>query len=183
MAKPAVFLDRDGTINVEKNYLHLWSDWEWLPGSIDAIRAFNDAGSLVVVVTNQAGIARGFYSAADVDRLHRQADVVLAQHDARIDRYYYCPHHPEYGTDRSCDCRKPKPGMLLRAQQDLDIDLRNSWIIGDKLTDIKAGQAVNVRGVLVGTGYGAAEYAQNDDTTVTYADTMAAARQFILTIS
>ncbi|MEO1765708.1 D-glycero-beta-D-manno-heptose 1,7-bisphosphate 7-phosphatase [Thiobacter aerophilum] len=154
MDKPAVFLDRDGTLNVEKEYLHRWQDWEWIPGAIDAIRRLNEAGFLVIVTTNQSGIARGYYTEADVLELHRQVDADLARHGGHIDAYYYCPHHPQYGPLRDCDCRKPEPGMLLRAAEEHDIDLTRSYIIGDKAADIEAGLAVGATPILVLTGYG-----------------------------
>ncbi len=155
MSNRAVFLDRDGTLNVEKNYLYRFEDWEWIPGAIDAIRRFNCAGFLVIGVTNQAGVARGMYSETDVHRLHQQIDAELAALGARIDAYYYCPHHPEYGDKTACDCRKPAPGMILRAQEDWDIDLSRSYIVGDKSADVEAGLAAGLTPILVTTGYGA----------------------------
>lgn len=154
MARPAVFIDRDGTLNVDKNYLHRFEDWEWIPGAVEAIKAFNEAGFLVIVISNQAGVAQGMYSEADINLLHAHVDDELRRLDARIDAYYYCPHHPEFGEERACDCRKPAPGMLLRAADDLAIDLSRSWMIGDKLIDVEAGHAANVATILVRTGYG-----------------------------
>jgi D-glycero-D-manno-heptose 1,7-bisphosphate phosphatase len=154
VARPAVFIDRDGTLNVDKNYLRLFEDWEWIPGAVEAIKAFNGAGFLVIVISNQAGVARGMYSEADINLLHVRVDDELRRLGARIDAYYYCPHHPEIGEERACDCRKPAPGMLLRAADDLAIDLSRSWMIGDKLTDVDAGHAANVATILVRTGYG-----------------------------
>ena len=155
MSRRAVFLDRDGTINVEKNYLHRMEDWEWIPGAVDAIRELNHAGYLVIVVTNQAGIARGMYSEEDVRTLHRTIDSELAGRDAHIDAYYYCPHHPDHGGRISCDCRKPAPGMILRAARDWDIDLSRSYMVGDKPADMEAGLAAGVTPIVVATGYGA----------------------------
>ncbi len=157
MRAAAVFLDRDGTINVEKTYLHRIEDWEWVDGAPEAIRQFNHAGFKVVVVSNQAGIARGMYSHADVDNLHAFVSSELGKIGASIDAFYYCPHHPEYGEERSCSCRKPSPGLLLRAANELDIDLSRSWMIGDKLIDIQAAKAASVNSILVRTGYGAKE--------------------------
>lgn len=157
MGKPAIFLDRDGTINVERNYVHRVEDWEWIPGAIETIRAFNKAHFLVVVISNQAGVARGMYSDADIHRLHAHVDAMLAKHGARIDKYFYCPHHPEFGKDRHCTCRKPLPGLILKAQGALGIDLARSWIVGDKASDIDAGKAAGVRGILVTTGHGEKE--------------------------
>lgn len=152
--KHAVFLDRDGTINVEKNYLYRIEDWEWIPGAAKAIRNFNEAGYLVVVVTNQAGVARGLYSEEEVRTLHEFIDSKLAKEDAVIDAYYICPHHPDFGEQTNCDCRKPRPGMLLSAARDLCIDLASSWLVGDKLSDIEAAEAAGVTPILVCTGYG-----------------------------
>lgn len=154
LAQPAVFLDRDGTINVEKNYLYRIEDWEWIPGAVEAIRAINRAGYLVVVVTNQAGVARGLYGEEDVKRLHAFVDTELASEGTLINAYYVCPHHPSFGDQLDCACRKPLPGMILRARNELFIDLAASWLIGDKLSDIEAAQAAGVTPILVRTGYG-----------------------------
>ncbi len=158
MARPAVFIDRDGTLNVEKNYLHRFEDWEWIPGAVEAIRAFNEAGFLAIVISNQAGVARKMYSVADIDRLHARVDDELRRLGARIDAYYYCPHHPGFGVNRVCACRKPAPGLIFQAQRDWDIDLTRSWMIGDKMSDIEAGWAAGVESILVATGYGATEF-------------------------
>jgi len=154
MSNAAVFLDRDGTINVEKNYLHRYEDWEWIPGAVEAIREFNEKGFLVIVISNQAGIARGLYSVSDLSVLHENVDNELCRLGARIDAYYYCPHHPDFGHTVACACRKPAPGLLLRARADWGLDLTRSFMIGDKAEDVKAGEAVGVRSILVSTGYG-----------------------------
>lgn len=150
----AVFLDRDGTINVEKEYLHRVEDWEWIPGAVEAIRRINDMGYLAIVVTNQAGVARGYYEEAQIHALHAAVDSMLELAGARIDAYYYCPHHPEFGDVRMCECRKPGTGMLMAAQRDFDIDLKNSYLIGDKVLDIQAARKAGVTPILVMTGYG-----------------------------
>lgn len=150
---PAVFLDRDGTINVEKKYLHRFADWEWIPGAQEAIKLLRDSGYLVVVVSNQAGIARGYYASEDVIALHLQVQQQLLELETCVDAYYWCPHHPDFGSD--CNCRKPAPGMMLQAAQDLNIDLGASWMIGDKAIDVQAGLAAGVNSLLVQTGYGA----------------------------
>lgn len=177
MGRPAVFLDRDGTINVEKEYLHRVEDWEWIPGAIEAIRLINRMGYLAVVVTNQAGIARGYYDEAVVHALHRQVDAWLAEQDAWIDAYYICPHHPQYGEIRNCRCRKPAPGMLQVAQRDLNIDLAQSWLVGDKLSDIEAAQSVGVTPILVETGYGMKELESLDSDIEYSADILGAVRK------
>ena len=160
--KPAVFLDRDGTLNLEKNYLYRAEDFEFIPGAVEAVSMLNHAGFLVVVLTNQSGIARGFYSEADLQRLHRHVDTLLAAGGARVDAWYYCPHHPE-GQEpyrHVCDCRKPLPGMLFQAAAEHGINLKESVMIGDKLADIQAALAAGCRPILVRTGYGA-EVEQN----------------------
>jgi len=158
--RPAVFLDRDGTINVEKEYLHRAEEFEFVPGAPEAIRLLKEAGFLVVVVTNQSGVARGYYDEAAVHRLHRFVDLELATVGASVDAYYLCPHHPHHGIGpyrTECACRKPLPGMLLNAAADLGIDLSRSWIVGDKAADVEAGLAAGCRTILVRTGYGAGE--------------------------
>lgn len=176
--RPAVFLDRDGTLNVEKNYLYRPDDWEWIPGSVEAIRQINEMGWLAIVVTNQAGIARGFYSEADVGRLHFHVDGLLAAAGARIDAYYICPHHPDFGTQRNCDCRKPQPGMLLHAAKEFSIDLAGSYMVGDKESDIQAAQRAGVTPILVVTGYGRIENAAISQEIIR-AETLLAAMQGI----
>lgn len=160
MSRRAVFLDRDGTLNVDKDYLHRAEDWEWIPGAVEAIRLLNDAGLLVIVTTNQSGIARGFYDEAAVHSLHATVDRWLATHGAHVDGYYLCPHHPEYGDRTECDCRKPAPGMLLAAARKFDIDLAHSFVVGDKASDVGAALAVGAKPILVATGYGTKERAK-----------------------
>jgi len=153
----AVFLDRDGTINVEKDYLHRTEEFRFIPGAPEAISLLNRAGFLVIVVTNQSGIARGYFDEAAVERLHRFMDGELDRQGARVDAYYICPHHPHHGVGeyrRECGCRKPLPGMLLQAADDFGIDLAASFIIGDKIADAEAGLAAGCRPILVMTGYG-----------------------------
>jgi len=154
--KRAVFIDRDGTINVEKDYLYRIEECEFIPGVAEAIRLLNHAGYLVVVVSNQSGIARGYYTEEDVDALHRYMAGELAKQGAVIDAWYYCPHHPSGKGSYSlpCNCHKPLPGMLTTAARRHDIDLEASVMIGDKLVDIDAGKAASCRTMLVRTGYG-----------------------------
>lgn len=150
--RPAVFLDRDGTINVEVNYLHRVDDFVMIPGVAEAIARLNRDGWPVIVVTNQAGIARGLYDVAALEGLHAHLQQALAQHGAHIDAFYFCPHHPDFTGP--CTCRKPEPGMLLKAAEDHGIDLARSWLIGDSLGDIGAGRAAGCHTILVRTGYG-----------------------------
>ena len=156
MSTPTVFLDRDGTINIEKNYLYRIKDWEWIPGAMEAIKLFNEKGFFVVVITNQSGIARGLYSEEDVDSLHNFVSQQIRSYGGKIDKYYYCPHYPNH-EEGNCYCRKPLPGMILDASRDLDIDLNRSWIVGDKVSDIQAGKNLNLRNILVLTGHGEKE--------------------------
>lgn len=153
----AVFLDRDGTINVEKHYLHKVEDFEFIPGASEAIKRLKEAGFVVVVVSNQAGVARGFFDEQAVELLHRHMQAELAKIGTSIDAFYFCPHHPEEGLGRykvACDCRKGEPGMLLQAAEDLGIDLHRSFMVGDKVADIEAGRRAGCESVLVLTGYG-----------------------------
>jgi D-glycero-D-manno-heptose 1,7-bisphosphate phosphatase len=146
----AVFLDRDGTINEELGYLNDPHRLYLIPGAAEAIRLLNDAGILTVVVSNQAGVGRGYFSTATIEAIHQQLAKELARRGAYVDAIYYCPHHPNEG----CECRKPKTGMLLRASQEHKIDLQRAFVVGDKVSDMDAGRRVGCRTVLVLTGYG-----------------------------
>jgi D-glycero-D-manno-heptose 1,7-bisphosphate phosphatase len=165
----AIFLDRDGTINEEAGYLRRMESLRLLPGAAGAIRRINESGLMAVVVTNQSGIARGLFDEAFVDRVHKRLREMLRAEGALIDAFYFCPHHPTEGRGaylKICDCRKPAPGMLLLAAEELRIDPSRSYMVGDTLKDIAAGAGVGARGVLVRTGYGeesAAELQQNGD--------------------
>ena len=160
MKKPAVFLDRDGTLLEEVGYLDRLERLAFFPWSIDAVRLLNRAGYLVVIVTNQAGVARGIFDESFIGQAHRHIDVTLAAGGARIDAYYYCPHHPEASIEayrQQCDCRKPLPGMLRKAEGDLGVDLARSFVVGDRWLDIQLAEAVGAAGILVRTGYGRTE--------------------------
>lgn len=157
---PAVFLDRDGTLNREVEYLARPEQLELLDGVGPAVAALNRAGYKAVVTTNQSGLARGFFSAADLERIHQRLVDLLAVDGARLDGLYFCPHHPE-GTvaeySRVCQCRKPASGLFERAAEDLNIDLAHSVWVGDRVRDIAAAEKFGGRSVLVATGYGQAE--------------------------
>jgi len=158
--RPAVFLDRDGTINVDKDYLHKIEDFEFIPGAVQAIKSLKNAGYLVIVVSNQSGIARGYFDEATVDRLHEHIQQALKCYGTAIDAFYYCPHHPELGRGQykvACDCRKGAPGMLLQAAEEHNIDLEKSFMVGDKMADIEAGAKAGCTSILVLTGYGERE--------------------------
>ncbi len=155
--RTAVFLDRDGTINKEKNYLHRIEDFEFIPGIPQALKKLQDAGFLLVVVTNQSGVARGYFSLAQVHRLHDHIGLLLNDYGVKIDGFYICPHHHTKGFppfNIACDCRKGKPGMLLQAAGDLAINLSRSYMIGDKKADLQAGITAGCHSLLVRTGYG-----------------------------
>ena len=174
----AVFLDRDGTINIEKDYLYRVDEFEFIPGVPEAVRMLNEAGFLVVVVSNQSGVGRGYYTEEDVDALHRHVADELAKSGARVDAWFYCPHHPQGKGNYSlaCRCRKPLPGMLLEAAQRYAIDLEASVMIGDKLVDMEAGAAAGCRTMLVRTGYGSAYESEVSPGTEVYDDLLAAVR-------
>jgi D-glycero-D-manno-heptose 1,7-bisphosphate phosphatase len=159
MTQPAVFLDRDGTMIEDVGYLGRFSGVRWFPYTIDAVRLLNRAGFLVCVTTNQAGVARGYYGEADVRTLHEQMAQVLAEGGARVDGWFYCPHHPHADLEAyrvACTCRKPEPGLIRQAAERWPIDLAASFVIGDKLADVEAAARAGARGVLVRTGYGEA---------------------------
>jgi D-glycero-D-manno-heptose 1,7-bisphosphate phosphatase len=159
--KRAVFLDRDGVITPEPpQYAYKISQLAFIPKAADAIRLLNENGFLVVIVSNQAGIAYGYYREEDAELFNKAMVERLAQEDARIDAVYYCPHHAEAKVERyrrDCDCRKPEPGMLKRAEKELEIDMKQSFMIGDKQSDIEAGQRAGCKTIMVETGRGAGE--------------------------
>ena len=155
----AVFMDRDGTINEEVGYLSRMDDLKVYPRAIEAIRLINAAGMKAVVITNQSGIARGYITEDFVRSVHERINELLGAEGARIDGFYFCPHHPIHGNGiykQDCNCRKPKPGLLLQAAAEMDIDLARSYMIGDMLKDIEAGKKAGAKGILVKTGYGSA---------------------------
>ena len=157
----AVFLDRDGVINEEVTYLSDPESLRLIPGAAVAISMLNRQAIPVIVVTNQAGVARGYYPESQVAILHQGLADRLAVEDARIDRFYYCPHHPTEGLPPYrilCECRKPNPGMLLQAARDFDLDLSRCTLIGDKASDLVAGWRAGCQTILVETGYGKQEW-------------------------
>ncbi|MDH5637606.1 MAG: HAD family hydrolase [Nitrospinota bacterium] len=158
--RPAVFLDRDGCVNVEDNHIRNLDQFRLYPESLDSIKKLNAAGFLVVVITNQSGVARGFMTEELVRRTNGTLREWASEAGVVIDGIYYCPHHPEGTVEKYaiyCKCRKPAPGMLLQASEDLGIDFSRSFVIGDKISDIGLGPVVGARSILVRTGYGAAQ--------------------------
>ena len=150
--RPALFLDRDGVLNEDRGYVARWEDFHWIAGARQAVAAFNRAGWLVIVVTNQSGVGRGFYSEADMHALHARMAEDLAELGGHIDAFYYAPHHPDAPLDayRHPDPpdRKPNPGMILRALSDWPIDKAASVLVGDKPSDLEAALRAGIRGVL-----------------------------------
>ncbi|MFZ2052967.1 MAG: HAD-IIIA family hydrolase [Candidatus Aminicenantales bacterium] len=157
MMKKAVFLDRDGTLNVDAGYPSRYDQLAVYPQSFEAVKKFNREGLLVVIVTNQSGVGRGLLSEDDLKDIHARLNASFIRHDARLDAIYYCPHYvlsedPRYRKE--CDCRKPKPGLARQAAADLEIDLTNSYMIGDKTEDVLFGLNIGAVPVLVLTGSG-----------------------------
>jgi D-glycero-D-manno-heptose 1,7-bisphosphate phosphatase len=153
-----VFLDRDGTVIEEVNYLSRVDQVRLIPGAAEAVARLNRSGVAVIVVTNQAGVARGYFAEQRVGEVHARLSDLLGRAGARVDAYYHCPHHGTEGVGSyrvACECRKPRPGMLLAAARDHGLDLTRSWMIGDKVCDLAAGAAAGCATVLVRTGHGA----------------------------
>ena len=158
--RPAVFLDRDGTLNREVNYLHKIENFEWVPGAPQAIKRLNALGMPVLVVTNQSGVARGYYTEDDVDRLHAWMNEELAKVGATVDAFYFCPYHPD-GTVEEYQalshCRKPNVGMFETAGEEWGVDPTRSFVVGDKNTDLIPGNELGMTTILVRTGHGETE--------------------------
>ncbi|MGA2193173.1 MAG: HAD-IIIA family hydrolase [Nitrospirota bacterium] len=157
MTRPAVFLDRDGTINEEIGFLFDPDAVSLIPGAAEALIRLREAGFALVVVTNQSGIARGLFTEAELMKVNSTLERLLAEKGAGIDRFYHCPHHPKYGEMIDCGCRKPKPGMALAAAAELGLDIGKSYFVGDKLSDIELGKNAGGKTVLVLTGFGIEE--------------------------
>jgi D-glycero-D-manno-heptose 1,7-bisphosphate phosphatase len=150
--KKALFLDRDGVINKEKEYLYKIKDFEFIDGVFETCQYFQDRGYAIVVITNQSGIARGYYTEKDFAILSSWMIETFAYHGITIHKLYHCPHHPSIHGE--CSCRKPNSGMIVQAQKELNIDLSNSLLVGDKISDIQAGQNVGVgECYLISTGH------------------------------
>jgi len=156
--RPAAFLDRDGTLIVEHGFLADPERVEPLPDAITAVKLLNEWGFLVIGVSNQSGVARGFFGEDIVLSVNRQVIKEFARHHARIDAIYYCPHDPQTGTS-DCVCRKPKRGMVDRAMRDFAIDMSRSLVVGDRACDVRLGHTIGTPGILVLTGYGRTEQA------------------------
>ncbi len=153
--RKAVFLDRDGTVNAEVDYLSAPEQLVLLPGAARAIARLNRAGFATVLITNQSGVARGLFDEARLAEIHERLRELLAAEGAHLDAIHYCPHHPELGEPpyrRDCDCRKPRPGLLRRAAEELGLNLERCWSVGDAPRDLEAAAALGVPGILVASG-------------------------------
>jgi D-glycero-D-manno-heptose 1,7-bisphosphate phosphatase len=158
--RPAIFMDRDGTLADEVGYVNHVSRFRIFPWAVDAVRLINRSGRHAVLITNQAGVARGYFPEPLIHEVHERLRATLDRGAARLDGIYYCPHHPSAGEPpyrQDCECRKPRPGLLRQAAEDLGIDLARSWVVGDRLGDLQVAWAVGARGALVKTGYGRGE--------------------------
>lgn len=159
--RAAVFLDRDGTINEQMGYINHISRFHLLPRVAGAIQRLNEHQVPTVVITNQSGLARGYFPAELLDQVHALMVDELAAGNARVDGIYVCPHHPEAKEERyrrSCDCRKPKAGLLMRAASEHGLDLSRSYVVGDRWSDLEAAARIGAKGVLVLTGYGRGDF-------------------------
>jgi len=161
MTNRAIFLDRDGTLNEEDGPITSPERFRLYNFAAEAVRLINQSGWKAIVLTNQSGVARDYFSEATLIEIHERMEESLRLQGARIDAIYYCAHHPDYGSPTyrlDCDCRKPKPGLAERAARDFNLDLNRCYSIGDRYRDIEAGYAVGARGVMVMTGLGRGEY-------------------------
>jgi D-glycero-D-manno-heptose 1,7-bisphosphate phosphatase len=161
MRERAIFIDRDGTLNEEVGYITEVTQFRLYNFASEAVRLINDAGLRAIVLTNQSGIARGLFDEQFLLRLHRRMEESLKLGGARLDAIYYCPHHPELGEPpyrQDCECRKPKPGLIERAMKDFHLNLRRSFVIGDRYRDVEMGCRAGTRCVMVMTGHGREEF-------------------------
>jgi D-glycero-D-manno-heptose 1,7-bisphosphate phosphatase len=161
MKRRAAFIDRDGTLSEEVGYINHPSRFRLFPYAADAVKLLNDHEWLAVIITNQAGVARGYFDEAMIQTIHDNLKLELQSAGAQIDAIYYCAHHPSVGEPpyrQDCDCRKPKPGLIRLAATDLDIDVEQSWMIGDRYSDIQLARNAGVRAALVLSGYGRGEW-------------------------
>lgn len=166
LQKKAVFIDRDGTITEEVGYLDHPDKLKLIKGSAEAIKLINDLGMKVILVTNQSGVARGYFPEQMIKNVHDCLEELLSVNGAKLDGIYFCPHHPTAGESpyrSDCECRKPKTGMIKAALQDFDIDLKHSYMIGDKMSDMEFAHNAGIKGILVQTGYGKKETAISEN--------------------
>ena len=153
--KPAIFFDRDGVLNQDLGYIFEPKNFKWINGAKEAIKFVNDLNYFVIVVTNQSGIARGYFSLSDLENLHQWIAEELQENKAKIDKFYFCPHHPDGIVEKysiACSCRKPKPGMILNAIREWPIITSKSILVGDKESDLKAAESVGIKSYLYKEG-------------------------------
>ncbi len=178
MTQNFVLLDRDGVINQDSDqYIKTPDEWQPLPGSLEAIALLNKHGYKVVVITNQSGLARSLYDLDTLEQIHAKMLRLCAQNHGKIEAIFYCPHHP----DDDCTCRKPKPGLLEQFSSEFDVDLTNTYFIGDTLKDIQAARAVNATPILVKTGKGSGTITNNPELDVAIFEDLYHAAQYIIT--
>ena len=161
MKRPALFMDRDGTISEEVGYVNHPTRFRLFPFTADAIRLLNESGWLAIVVTNRAGVARGYFAEDMIVAIHERVERELLSASARLDAIYYCAHHPSVGKPPyrlDCDCRKPRPGLIERAAGDFEIDLERSWMVGDRYGDVELARNAGVHSAFVLSGYGRGEW-------------------------
>lgn len=161
MKRRAVFMDRDGTISEEVGYVNHPSRYKVFPYAAEAVRTLNEAGWLAVLVTNQAGVARGYFTEDVIGAVHEVLTAELLRQNAKLDAIYYCAHHPTVGESPyriDCDCRKPKPGLILTAAREMNIDLAQSWMVGDRYSDIELARNAGVHSSFLLSGYGRGEW-------------------------
>jgi D-glycero-D-manno-heptose 1,7-bisphosphate phosphatase len=166
MKDAAVFLDRDGTLNEEGGYINHVDRFWLIKGAAEAIILLKSHGLKTIVVTNQAGVAQGYYPETHLTKLHDKLKVLLKKEGAELDAIYYCPHHPSIGEPpyrQDCECRKPKLGMIRRAEKEFSVDARRSYMVGDKISDVEFGRRAGCKSILVLTGYGKGELEYNRD--------------------
>jgi D-glycero-D-manno-heptose 1,7-bisphosphate phosphatase len=164
MKSTAVFLDRDGTLNEEAGYLNHPDRLKLNEGAPEAVALLNRHGLKTIVVSNQSGVARAYFPEELLIRIHEKLHALLAERGARLDAIYYCPHHPDVGDPpyrQDCECRKPKLGMIRKAEREFSVDLRRSYVVGDKLSDVQFGKNAGCKTILVLTGYGKGEWEHN----------------------
>lgn len=151
--KKAIFLDRDGTLNPDPGYISNPDDFNLFPGVGESLKKLKDAGYLLILITNQSGIARGLISTEQLNSIHRKLSIILNKYEVKLDAIYYCPHHPDFPDSKGiaeCNCRKPKPGLILKALADWNIDVESSYMLGDKLSDINTGINSGIKPVFIG---------------------------------
>ena len=160
----AVFLDRDGTLNEESGYLNHVDRLKLIDGAAEAVALLGRHGLKTIVVTNQSGVARGYFPETLLPRLHDKLQELLIERGSQLDAIYYCPHHPDVGEPpyrRDCECRKPKLGMIRKAEKEFSVDARKSYMVGDKISDVEFGRRAGCKTVLLLTGYGKGELEHN----------------------